>query len=544
MPESVIDPVFHQRLGRALGEKFEVLRLLGRGGFADVYEIRERKLDRLLAVKVLRPENAWGPWMVSRFEREARALASLNHLNIPPVHFVGDNEGLVYYVMPLIEGRSLGDLLAEGGPIEPGALVDMMIPVLDALHHAHHLGIIHRDIKPDNIIVEDETGRPLLVDFGVAKQVKPGPPGSSMPGVIMGTPGYISPEQTLGQSDIDARSDIYAIGATMYHLLTGETIFSGESDRDVLGQQLTTAPPLVHQVNATVPVWLSEIVGRALAPDRRDRFQTSGDMAEALRIGRRSGSFDSQASLGRVPQIRENDPTPKMVPVASGELRSPWQRRAQSRSQRRPGTISFFSWVLYLGLAGMAAAYFLLVPVTFTLRNNLLVPVEVSTEDGISRSIAPGQEFGIPVATSGRFVARWFAVQPAVDSSQLGEAVSGVLRVNSLSASELLARRVRRSIDSWSEGNIVFTPRVANASSVPVMVTVSRPGGAGLCRCTVAPGATQLLGYYRLEPRSYVRVEGGRGRTAMFSNLESRIDLNTGILDLQVSDTILSRSLQ
>jgi hypothetical protein len=301
---------------------------------------------------------------------------------------------------------------------------------------------------------------------------------------------------------------------------------------------------MAHQVNPAVPVWLSQLVGRALAPNRQDRFQTAGEMAEALRVGRRSGSFDSQASLGGIPQIREDDPTPRMVPVASGELRSPWQRRSQSRSRRRPGTGSLFSWVLYLGLAGMVATYFLLVPVTFTLRNNLLVPVELSTEDGISRSIAPGQELGIPVATSRRFVARWFAVQPPVDSSRLGEAVSGVLRVNSLSASELLARRVRRSIDSWSEGSIVFTPRVENSSSLPVLITVGRTGGALLCRCTVPPGETRLLGYYRLEPRSFVKVEGGRGRTALFSNLESRIDLNTGILDLRVNDTILSRSLQ
>ena len=544
MAEPVIDPVFHQRLGRALGEEFEVLRLLGRGGFADVYEIRERKLDRSLAIKVLRPEIAWGPWMVSRFEREARALASLNHLNIPPVHFVGDNEGLVYYVMPLIEGRSLGDILAEEGPIDPGALVDIVIPVLDALHHAHHLGIIHRDIKPDNIIIENETGRPLLVDFGVAKQVKPGPAGSSMPGVIMGTPGYISPEQSLGQNDVDARSDIYAIGATMYHLLSGMTIFPGEKPQDVLGQQLTTTSVMVHEVNPGVPVWLSAILARALAPNRRDRFQTAAEMTDAIKAGRRSGSLDAEARQSGLGQIREDDPTPRMVPAASGEIRSPWQRRSGSRSRRRRKTTSLWSWTPYLGLAAIAAAWFLMVPMTLSLRNNLLVPVEFSTEDGTIRSIAPGQELGLPMASSGRFVGRWFAVQPPIDSAQLGEAVSGVLRVNSLRALELLGRRVRRSIDSWSEGSIVFTPRVENTSSRPVLVTVGRTGGAAHCRCPVPPGETRMLGYYRLEPGSFVKVEGGRDRTALFANLESRIDLNTGILDLQVNDTILSRSRQ
>ena len=548
------DPVFQQRLARALGPEFEILRLLGRGGFADVYEIRELKLERTLAIKVLRPETAWGPWMVSRFEREARALASLNHLNIPPVHFVGDNEGLVYYVMPMIAGQSLADILAASGPMASGALVDVMIPVLDALHHAHHLGIVHRDIKPDNIIIEEGSSRPLLVDFGVAKQVRVTANETSLPGIIMGTPGYISPEQAIGQNDIDGRSDVYAVGATMFHMLTGTTVFPGEPSRDILGQQITSPPPQAKEVNPAVPAWLSEVVSQALTPDRRDRFQSAAEMAEALRAGQRSGAFASPVLQHQVEQIREDDPTPPMVRAtaptpqavrATAPVTPPWNRRSIRRGRRRTTTrSSVFSWSLYLGLAGVTSAYFLLIPVTLDLKNNLLLPVEVSIEDGGVRTIPSAGSLSLKLPADGRMVGRWFGVQPVIGSNQppAGEPVSGVFRIDGLTASELLLRRVRRSIDSWTDGSIIFAPRVRNFASQPVRVTVGRGGGVMLhCDCLVSPGEERLLGYYRLESASFVRIESARSKSVVFRNLESRIDLNTGMVDLLVNDTLLSR---
>ena len=539
------DPDFKQRLARALGPEFEILRLLGRGGFADVYEIRELKLERTLAIKVLRPETAWGPWMVSRFEREARALASLNHLNIPPVHFVGDNEGLVYYVMPMIAGQSLADILAASGPMAPGPLVDIMIPVLDALHHAHHLGIVHRDIKPDNIIIEEGSNRPLLVDFGVAKQVRVTANETSLPGVIMGTPGYISPEQAVGQNDLDGRSDVYAIGATMFHMLTGTTVFPGETSQDILGQQIATPPPQVNELNPAVPIWLSEVVSQALTPDRRHRFQSAAEMAEALRVGRRSGEFASPALQQPVEQIREDDPTPQMVRSAAPTT-PPWNRRSIRRRGRRraPARSTLFSWSLYLGLAGAAAAYFLLIPVTLVLENNLLLPVEVSIEDEGVRTIQPGGSLSLKLPENGRMIGRWFGVQPETDLNhpQAGEPVSGLFRIDGLTASELLLRRVRRSIDSWTDGSTIFAPRVRNFASQPVRVTVGRAGGVmEHCDCLVSPGEERLLGYYRLESNSFVRIESARNKAVVFRNLESRIDLNTGMVDLLVNDTILTR---
>ena len=208
-----------EQLRRALGPQFVVERLVGRGGFAEVYEVRDTELRRRLAVKVLRTDIDWSERMFTRFKQEARALAQLSHPHTVPVHFVGEGEGLVFYVMPFIEGITLADMLRADGPLDLNLAVGVAAPILDALEHAHRNGIVHRDIKPDNILIDGSSGRPLLVDFGISKLLTEEAPADAD---VLGTPHYMAPEQALGEKSVDGRADVYAMGAVLYQMLTGE----------------------------------------------------------------------------------------------------------------------------------------------------------------------------------------------------------------------------------------------------------------------------------------------------------------------------------
>ena len=271
-----------EQLAGSLGTNYQVRRVVGRGGFAEVYEVWDRNLERRLAAKVLSPQVVSTPGALERFKQEARTVARLSHPAILPIHFVGDSNELAYYVMPFVEGESLASLIERRTKLPANDVVEIAKPVLEALAHAHEAGLIHRDIKPDNVMLEAKTNRALLVDFGIAKALDPAKASNmTQAGFTVGTPHFMSPEQALGDT-LDARSDLYSFGAMMFEMVTGEKPFDGKTSQEVVTQHIADPVREPTDVDAGIPLWISDIIVRCLEKKPADRFQSASDILQAL----------------------------------------------------------------------------------------------------------------------------------------------------------------------------------------------------------------------------------------------------------------------
>ncbi|HEX5385700.1 MAG TPA: protein kinase [Gemmatimonadales bacterium] len=277
MPESF------DRLKSALADRYALLREIGSGGMATVYLAEDQRHHRNVAVKVLRPELAatLGP---ERFSREIEIAAGLQHPHVLPLLDSGQADGFLYYVMPYVEGESLRDRLARQGELPIADAARILAEVADALAYAHGRGVVHRDIKPDNVLL---SGRHALVtDFGVAKAVSEatGRQQLTTAGVALGTPAYMAPEQAAADPQVDHRADLYALGAVGYELLTGAPPFTGFNAQAVLSAHMTQAPQVITERRPGIPPVLAEVVMRALAKRPADRWQSAQEMVERLEL--------------------------------------------------------------------------------------------------------------------------------------------------------------------------------------------------------------------------------------------------------------------
>jgi eukaryotic-like serine/threonine-protein kinase len=274
-----------QRLSQALGSSYTLDREIGRGGMGVVYHARDERLKRAVAVKVLPPELAFREEIRMRFLREAETAARLSHPHIVPIHSVGEGpEGLVYFVMAYVDGESLAARLKRRERLPPEEARRILMETADALGAGHALGIIHRDVKPDNILLEGSRGRTVLTDFGIAKALTSttGPGTLTATGVAIGTPHYMSPEQAAGDREIDGRSDIYSLGVVGYQMLAGELPFSAPTVPGILLKQITEQAPNLQDRTPTCPDDLASCVMRSLEKEPEARWPTADALRRAL----------------------------------------------------------------------------------------------------------------------------------------------------------------------------------------------------------------------------------------------------------------------
>src|SRR5689334_25249282 len=270
--DTLIDSVFDGR--------YRIIRRLGTGGMANVYLAEDQELGRRVAIKILDNRHAADDSFIERFRREAKNAAGLSHPNIVSIYDRGEAEGTYYIAMEYLSGRSLKELIVSRGPTPVRIAIDYTRQILAALGYAHRHGLVHRDIKPHNVVV-DADGRLKVTDFGIARS---GASQMTEVGSIIGTAQYLSPEQAKG-APVDQRSDLYSVGIVLYEMLTGKVPFTGESPVEIAMKHLSDTPRPPSLLRPDIPPDLDMVVLRALAKNPEDRFQTAEEMdAELERV--------------------------------------------------------------------------------------------------------------------------------------------------------------------------------------------------------------------------------------------------------------------
>ncbi len=348
--------------GQILGGKYRIDRVLGAGGMGMVVAATHLHLDERVAIKFLLPEALQNAEAVARFGREARAAVKIRGEHVARVIDVGTfDNGAPYMVMEHLDGRDLAALLVERGPLAPADAVDAVLQACEALAEAHALGIVHRDLKPANLFLTrrpDGTATVKVLDFGISKVTNASASDNSMTktSAIMGSPLYMSPEQMTASRNVDARTDIWAIGVVLYELLTGRPPFSADSLPEICGLILTAAPAAVRDHSPGIPDALQTAVLRCLEKDRARRFQSVRELAQALSP---FGSRATSRSLERISRILGAESATHEAPASSAYPPHPsagtqasWGQTKPPRSNTAPIVVASAAIVVLLGGVG------------------------------------------------------------------------------------------------------------------------------------------------------------------------------------------------
>ena len=329
---------------KVLAGRYEIREMIGRGGMAEVHLGYDRRLSRIIAIKLLRSDIAGDPTFQARFRREAQSAAALNHPSIVSVYDSGEEQlpnpngairSVPYIVMEYVEGHTVREFLGEGEAVPIPEAVEIVTGVLDALEYSHRAGIIHRDIKPGNIMLTS-TGAVKVMDFGIARAVEDSAATVTQTHAVVGTAQYLSPEQARGEV-VDARSDLYSTGCLLYELLTGKPPFTGDSAVAIAYQHVREIPRPPSSVAADVPESLDRVVLKALAKNRDDRYQDASHMRADLLAAARglsvsAPSAESWSAPAPAPAMAAGSPSPAPAPAPPAPPAPPMTRPAHTPS--------------------------------------------------------------------------------------------------------------------------------------------------------------------------------------------------------------------
>jgi serine/threonine-protein kinase len=326
------------RLVAAVGTQYLVDAEIGRGGMAVVYRATDVRLNRRVAIKLLPPELAFNPDVRERFLREAQTSAQLAHPHIVPIYTVDEREGMVYFVMALVDGESLAERLAREPRLPIADARRILADVADALAYAHGRGVVHRDVKPDNVMLERATGRAVVTDFGIARAAA-GDSRLTVTGVAVGTPAYMSPEQAIGERELDGRSDIYSLGVVGYQMLAGTTPFRAANTPAMLVKHLSESPRPLDALRPDAPAGLVHAIMRALAKKPEHRWADAEEFRAAILGLRASSPYTESAGEPAPPSAPQQRQAATTAPEPPAFYQSPFTGPAHapprpSRSQQ------------------------------------------------------------------------------------------------------------------------------------------------------------------------------------------------------------------
>ncbi|HEY0657710.1 MAG TPA: protein kinase, partial [Pyrinomonadaceae bacterium] len=382
--------------GTALG-RYKILSCLGAGGMGEVYLAQDTKLDRQVALKILPTEFAEDKERMNRFVREAKSASALNHPNIITIHEIGESDGTHFIATEFIDGKTLNDY-AKSNPLDFKSLLEIAVQIASALDEAHSAGIVHRDIKPDNVMIR-ENGLVKILDFGIAKLSAPPESNeeaataikSTSPGMIIGTANYMSPEQAKGK-EVDARSDIFSFGVVLYEMIAGELPFEGETAMEMIGAILKDEPKSLDKKTG-VPPQIEKIIGKCLKKDRDERYQTIKDVLIDLKDAKQELEF--QDKFGRTNPPEKEEPQTRLLPSTTADEMRQTTTDETISSERKSNKLLVVGFLAVLLVSAVGFGYWFFVRSTKQIESIAVLPFENASgnadldylSDGMSESV-------------------------------------------------------------------------------------------------------------------------------------------------------------